>query len=110
MGSNIYETMGNTLIHLRLKNFAEKTRFEDIAKAHSGHYLVKKNKTFSENVVYKSSTMLPSVTNAYDGSIQILLNLTQFITLGTESNLEGFVWNHQSEMGLVSPRQFAPQC
>ena len=29
MGSNIYETMGNTLIHLRLKNFAKKTRFED---------------------------------------------------------------------------------
>ena len=54
--------------------------------------------------------MLPSVTNAYDGSKQILLNLTQFITLGNESNLEGFVWNHQSEMGLVSPRQFAPQC
>ena len=54
--------------------------------------------------------MLPSVTNAYDGSKQILLNLTQFITLGTESNLEGFVWNHQSEMGLVSQRQFAPQC
>ena len=109
MGSNIYETMGNTLIHLRLKNFAKKPGLK-IAKPHSGHYLVKKNKTFSENVVYRSSTMLPSVTNAYDGSKQILLNLTQFITLGTESNLEGFVWNHQSEMGLVSPRQFAPQC
>ena len=43
-------------------------------------------------------------------SIQILLNFTQFITLGTESNLEGFVWSHQSKMGLVSPRQFPPQC
>ena len=34
-----------------------------------------------------------------DDSIQILLNLTQFITLGTESNLGGFVLS-----------QFAPQC
>ena len=85
MGSNIYETMGNTLIHLRLKNLQKKPGLK-IAKPHSGHYLVKKNKTFSENVVYRSSTMLPSVTNAYDGSKQILLNLTQFITLGTKSN------------------------
>ena len=47
-----------------------------------------------------------------DDSIQILLKLTQFITLQTESNLEGFVWSHQSEskMGLVSLRQFALQC
>ena len=42
--------------------------------------------------------------------LQIRLNLTHLITLGTKSNLEGFVWSHQSEMGLVSPRQFAPQC
>ena len=28
---------------------------------------------------------------------RILLNLTQFITLGTESNLEGFEWSHQSK-------------
>ena len=34
-----------------------------------------------------------------DDSIQILLNLTQFITLGTKSNLGGFVLS-----------QFAPQC
>ena len=34
-----------------------------------------------------------------DDSIQILLNLTQFITLGTESNLGEFVLS-----------QFAPQC
>ena len=34
-----------------------------------------------------------------DDSIQILLNLTQFITLGTESNLGGFVLS-----------QFAPHC
>ena len=45
-----------------------------------------------------------------DDSIQILLNSTQFITLGTESNLEGFVWSHQRKTGLVSPRQFAPRC
>ena len=31
-----------------------------------------------------------------DDSIQILRNLTLFLTLGTESNLEGFVWSHQS--------------
>ena len=37
-------------------------------------------------------------------------NLTQLITLGTESNLEGFVWSHQSKTGLVSLKQFAPQC
>ena len=43
-------------------------------------------------------------------SMQILLNFTQFITLGTESNLEGFVWSHQSKMGLISPTQFASQC
>ena len=26
--------------------------------------------------------------------------LTQFITLQTKSNLEGFVWSHQSKTGL----------
>ena len=45
-----------------------------------------------------------------DDSIQILLNLSQFTILGIKSNLKGFVWSHQSKMGLVSPRQFAPQC
>ena len=43
-----------------------------------------------------------------DDSVPILLNLTHFITLGTESNLEGFVWSYQSKTGLVSSRQFAP--
>ena len=43
-------------------------------------------------------------------AIQIILNLTQFITLGTKSNLEGFVWSHQSKTGPASLRQFAPQC
>ena len=32
---------------------------------------------------------------SYD-SIQILLNVAQFITLGTESNLEGFVFSYWS--------------
>ena len=40
--------------------------------------------------------------------VQILLNSTQFITSGTESNLEGFVWSRQSKTGLESSRQFAP--
>ena len=37
-----------------------------------------------------------------DYSKQILLNLTQFITLGSESNLEGFVWSHRNKTGLRS--------
>ena len=45
-----------------------------------------------------------------DDFIQIPLNLTQVITSGTKSNLEGFVWSHQSKTGLVYLRQFAPQC
>ena len=46
-----------------------------------------------------------------DDSVRIALNqLTQFITFGTESNLEGFVWRDQSKIELVSPRQFATQC
>ena len=43
-----------------------------------------------------------------DDFVPILLNLTHFITLGTESNLKGFVWSYQSKTGLVSFRQFAP--
>ena len=38
-----------------------------------------------------------------DDSIQILLNMTWLITLGTKSNEEGFAWSHL-------PRQFASQC
>ena len=41
-----------------------------------------------------------------DDSLQILLNLTQVIILGTKSNLEGFVWSHQIKTGLVCARQF----
>ena len=45
-----------------------------------------------------------------DDSIQILLNLTWFLILLTEPNLEGFVWNRQSITGLISQWQFAPNC
>ena len=46
---------------------------------------------------------------AKDDSIQIHLNLTQFITLGTESNLEGFVWSHQSEQnGTIISKTICP--
>ena len=31
-------------------------------------------------------------------------------TFRPKSNLEGFVWSHQSITGLISQRQFAPQC
>ena len=40
--------------------------------------------------------------------IQILLNSTQFITSGTESNWEGFVWSHQSKTGPESPETICP--
>ena len=30
--------------------------------------------------------------------------------LRPKSNLEGFVWSHQSINGLISQRQFAPKC
>ena len=45
-----------------------------------------------------------------DDSIQILLNLTWFLILWTTPNLEGFVWNRHSITGLISQRQFAPNC
>ena len=38
----------------------------------------------------------------WDDSIQVLLILTQFITFGTKSNLEGFVWSDQSKAVLAS--------
>ena len=36
--------------------------------------------------------------------------LTQVQTFRPTSNLEGFVWSHQSITGLISQRQFAPKC
>ena len=45
-----------------------------------------------------------------DDFIQILSNLIWFLILWTETNLEGFVWNHQSITGLLSQRQFALEC
>ena len=38
-----------------------------------------------------------------DDSIHTFLTLTQFITVGTASNLEEFVWSHQSKTGLICP-------
>ena len=55
-------------------------------------------------IVFKILAQLSS-----DDSLQILLNLTQFITLGTKPKLERFVWSRQSKTGLVSPEQFTPQ-
>ena len=41
-----------------------------------------------------------------DDFIQILSNLIWFLILWTETNLEGFVWNHQSITSLISPSIF----
>ena len=62
-----------------------------------------------QNLAFQGTLSLRYQSSS-DDSIQIVLNLTQFITLGTESNLEGFVWSYQSKTGLVSLKQFAPQC
>ena len=40
-------------------------------------------------------------------SIQILLILSQFLTFGTETKLEGFVWSHQGITELISCPQIA---
>ena len=46
-----------------------------------------------------------------DDSIQILLVLFQFLTLGTETKLEGFsVWSHQGITELISRPQIAIRC
>ena len=37
-----------------------------------------------------------------DDSIQILLILSQFLTFGTKTKLEGFVWSHQGITELIS--------
>ena len=38
-----------------------------------------------------------------DDSIQIVLILSQFLTLGTETRLEGSVWSHGGITELISP-------
>ena len=43
-------------------------------------------------------------------SIQILLILSQFQTLRTETKLEGFVWSHQGITKLISRPQIAIRC
>ena len=40
----------------------------------------------------------------------VLLNLTWVSTFRPKSNLEGFVWSHQSITGLIYQGQFAPKC
>ena len=56
------------------------------------------------------SEILVPFCSQTDDSIQILLNLTRFVMLWTESILEGFVWSNQGKVGLVSPKQFVQQC
>ena len=36
--------------------------------------------------------------------------VTSYLTFRPKSNVEGFVWSHQSITGLISQRQFAPKC
>ena len=43
-------------------------------------------------------------------SIQILLILSQFETLRTETKLEGFVWSHHGTTELISRFQIAIRC
>ena len=45
-----------------------------------------------------------------DDSIQILLILSQFLTFGTETKLEGFVWRRQGITELISRPQLAITC
>ena len=45
-----------------------------------------------------------------DDSIQILLTLSQFQKLGTETNVEGFVWSHRGITELISRPQIAIRC
>ena len=43
-------------------------------------------------------------------SIKIVLIWSLFQTFGTETKLEGFVWNHQRITTLISPPQIAIRC
>ena len=43
-------------------------------------------------------------------SIQILLSLSQFQTLRTETKLEGFVWSHRGITELISRSQITMRC
>ena len=45
-----------------------------------------------------------------DDSLQILLILSQFQTLRTETKLEGFVWSHRGITELISGPQIAIRC
>ena len=46
----------------------------------------------------------------HDDPIQILLILSQFLTLGTETKLEGFVWSHRGITELISRPKIAIKC
>ena len=72
---------------------------------------IQKAYVYLPKISISGQTVFEILTQLFsEDSIQICLNLTQFITSGTKSNLEGFVWSHQSKTGLVYLRQFAPQC
>ena len=43
-------------------------------------------------------------------SIPIRLILSQFLTFGTETKLEGFAWSHQGITELISRPQIAIRC
>ena len=72
---------------------------------------IQKAHVYLPKISIMGQTVFEILTQLFsEDSIQICLNLTQFITSGTKSNLEGFVCSHQSKTGLVYLRQFAPQC
>ena len=56
------------------------------------------------------SEMLVPFCSQADDSIQILLNLTRFVMLWTESILEGFVWSRKSITTQISQREFSLEC
>ena len=64
--------------------------------------ILAKNQHFGANCLWDISPVMLKWLHG----IQILLNLTWFITLRTESNLERFVWSHHIKKVVVSRRQF----
>ena len=62
--------------------------------------VTKKNGEFFFHCLFCCTFYSPPVTSY----------LTQVETFKAKSNLEGFVWSHQSITGLISQRPFAPKC
>ena len=60
----------------------------------------KKNREFFFHCLFCQTCYSPPVTSY----------LTQVLSFRPKSNLEGFVWSHQSITGLISRRQFVPKC